>query len=139
MSITQNLRQSAGFRWALTTLWSLLTVVLFLTPSGDGTPVTFVSQLFGGTTITDAIGHVIINGVLALFWFWTSSLYLEKPVKLIFGIGIVWAIISELLQLYIPGRGGSLLDMGANASGIIVGIWLYSKLSTTLGDADNDA
>lgn len=116
------------FRWILTILWSLGSLFLFLAPSGDGTSVTFISELFGGTTLTDAIGHVIINSILAFLWYWTLKLYLENPMKIMISVGFVWAVVAELIQLYIPGRSGTLLDMIANSIGIFCGIWLFTKI-----------
>ncbi len=136
MAKYQTLKQSPIIRWVLTILWSILTVLLFLTPSGDGTPVTFISELFGGTTVTDAIGHVIIHSVLSFLWFWTARLYIQDPGIVIISGGVVLAITGELLQLYIPGRGGSLLDMVANSIGICTGVWLYYKFKNFLEESE---
>lgn len=130
------LKQSPTVRWVLTILWSILTLILFLTPSGDGTPVTFISELFGGTTLTDAIGHVIIHSALSFLWLWTAHLYIQDPARMIISGGVVLATTGELLQLYIPGRGSSLLDMVANSIGIFIGVWLYYKFKNFLEESE---
>lgn len=78
-------------RWTLTLAWTAITASLMLSPSGDGTTVSWVSKLFGGTQTTDAIGHVIINAILAFLWCWTLSLYAStaKTTRLILIGGLV--------------------------------------------------
>ena len=122
--------QSAVIRWMLTLIWTALTAKLMLSPSGDGTTVSWVSKLSGGTEITDAIGHVIINAILAFLWCWTISLYAStaKTTRLILIGGIVWCFVGELSQVFVPGRGTSLLDLAANILGVLIGLMAYRLL-----------
>jgi hypothetical protein len=123
--------QSAIIRWTLTLIWSAIAVSLMLSPSGDGTTVSGVSKLFGGTETTDAVGHVIINVILALLWCWTISLYAStaKMTRLILIGGIVWCFGAELTQYFVPERGASLLDLAANILGVLIGLIGYRWLA----------
>jgi VanZ family protein len=121
---------SATVRWTLTLIWTALTASLLLSPSGRGTPVSFISQLFGGTDTSDAVGHVIITTILALLWCWTISLYATtaQTTGLILIGGIVWGFGAELSQHFVPERGASLLDLGANTLGVLIGLVVYRLL-----------
>ncbi len=123
--------QSAIVRWTLSLTWTTIAVSLMLSPSGDGTTVSGVSKLFGGTETTDAIGHVIINMILAFLWCWTISLYASAPktTRLILVGGIIWCFVAELTQHFVPERGVSLLDLAANILGVLIGLIAYRWLS----------
>jgi VanZ family protein len=103
---------------------------LMLSPSGDGTTVLRVSKLFGNTETTDAIGHIIINAVLALLWCWTISLYttITQTTRIIQIGGVIWCFSAELSQSFVPNRGASLLDLVANIIGVLVGLIIYRLL-----------
>lgn len=98
-----------------------------LSPSGDGTTVSWVSKLFGGTETTDAVGHIIINAILALLWCWTISLYATtaKTTRYVLVGGIIWCFGAELSQFFVPERGTSLLDLAANIGGVLIGVSVY--------------
>ena len=135
--------QSAAVRWTLTLLWTALTVYLMLSPSGEGTNVTWVSRLFGGTETTDAVGHVIINAILAFLWCWTISLYasIAKTTRLILIGGVTWCFAGELSQLFVPGRGTSLLDLAANLLGVMIGLYssrLFARIDKGAFDGGVD-
>jgi hypothetical protein len=126
--------QGAAVRWALTLTWSAITASLMLSPSGNGTIVSFISKLFGGTDTTDAMGHVIITSILALLWCWTISLYATatQTTRLILIGGIVWGFGAELSQHFVPQRGASLFDLGANILGVLIGLAAYRLLTAVL-------
>jgi VanZ family protein len=117
----------AVIQWTLTLIWTALTVKLMLSPSGDGTTVSWVSKLFGGTETTDAIGHIIINAILAFLWCWTISLYTStaKMSRIILIGGIIWCFGAELSQFLVPNRGASLIDLGANIVGVLIGLIIF--------------
>lgn len=99
-----------------------------LSPS-DGT-VKNISGLFGGTEITDAIGHVILIGVeFSLFHFVLLHYLPEKRALWIATILILtFAIILELAQTMIPSRGTSLIDIAAAFIGVGIARWIISHL-----------
>lgn len=118
-------------RWALTLTWTAIAASLMLSPSGDGTTVSWVSKLFGGTETTDAVGHVIINTILAFLWRWTLGLYVSpmKTTRIILIGGSIWCCGAELLQYFVPERGTSLLDLSANVLGVFMGLAIYRVLN----------
>ncbi|WP_162909592.1 VanZ family protein [Aggregatilinea lenta] len=117
--------------WALTLTWTAVAASLMLSPSGEGTTVTWVSSLFGGTEITDAIGHVIINTILGFLWSWTLSLYTSptRATRLVLSGGLIWCCGAEGSQYFVPGRGTSLLDLSANLLGVSLGVLLMRRLA----------
>jgi hypothetical protein len=56
----QRVVDSPVVRWAAALAWMGLILVLMLTPS-DRAVVEETSSTFGGTDLTDAIGHVIVS------------------------------------------------------------------------------
>ena len=106
-------------RWGIAVAWTGLILMFMLTPS-DKPVVEDTSATFGGTDVTDAIGHVILFGTLALFWWaalachWSISnaLYIALVISLCLGV------FTEIAQNWIPERGTSLLDLVANACGV---------------------
>ena len=126
--------QSAIVRWALALIWTAIAASLMLSPSGNGTTVSWVSHLFGGTETSDAVGHVIINVILALLWSWTISLYVSVPnmTRLILIGGVTWGFAAELSQYFVPERGTSLLDLAANISGVLIGLMAFRLLDPFL-------
>jgi hypothetical protein len=116
--------QRSIIRWTLTLAWTALAASLMLSPSGDGTTVSGISKVFGGTETSDAVGHMIINAIQALLWCWTLSLYLSpaKTTRLILIGAVVWCFGAELAQQFVPKRGTSLLDRAANILGVLIGL-----------------
>mgnify|MGYP003752130763 FL=1 len=74
---------------------------------------------------------MIINVILAILWCWTLSLYLSpaKTIRLILIGGLIWCVGAELTQHWVPNRGASLLDLGANILGVLIGLVGYRLLS----------
>ena len=123
---------SSAVRWTLTIIWTALAIKLMLSSSGDGTAVSWVSKLFGGTETIDAIGHIIINAILALLWCWTISLYTStaKMTRIVLIGGIIWCFGAELSQFFVPERGASLIDLVANIVGVLIGLMIFRLLLT---------
>lgn len=130
MTSLSSFLQNITVRWIITNTWTTLTFYLTLSPSGEGTTVTWVSRLFGGTETTDAIGHVFINMVLALLWCWTTGFYTStgRTVYIVLVGGGFWCFAAELSQFFVPDRGLSLLDLGANILGVLIGLLIYRRL-----------
>ena len=41
-----------------------------------------------------------------------------------FGVGVTYAILDEVHQYFVPGRGPSIIDVGIDSLGVILGIFL---------------
>ena len=103
---------------------------LLLWPS-DGTAVRDISVFFGGTELSDALGHVILMFVEASLCFSLLRHYAPKEKARIYAAvaSISFAFLLETAQFFIPSRGAALIDFGANSLGVILAIWLtrYSR------------
>jgi VanZ family protein len=75
---------------------------------------------------TDYIGHLGFYAVLAaLFLLWRTGWRNKVSVKislLTLGGGIVLAILTEISQVYIPGRAMNPMDLIYNCVGVLVGV-----------------
>ncbi len=77
--------------------------------------------------------HAPVYGGLALSWWWTLETQLaEKKSRLIaaFTLTMIYGLVDETWQLYIPGRYGSLTDLALNALGAAIALWLVARHST---------
>lgn len=124
---------SHALRWLAATGWTVLVVVLMLMP-GQDSAADDLSRFFGGTDITDAAGHVFLFGVLVLLWLLAlaTALPRTRALQWAVAIGLAVGLVSELLQVFIPHRGVTLLDLSANALGAAVALgvqrWLPGSL-----------
>ena len=120
MNSIQRYLKSYAIRWLCALAWTAMTLALMLAFSGDGTAVTWISKLFGGTETTDAIGHVMLYGGLTLLWIWALVAHYPKRTAILIaaGIGLVLGIGCELSQQFVIERGTTVLDLAANITGI---------------------
>lgn len=52
---------------------------------------------------------------------------LKKRFILVFAVGVVFGILLEAVQIIVPGRFPSLMDVVFNGVGVLVGIWIYRQ------------
>ena len=75
--------------------------------------------------------HVPLFAALSILFFQVLSGYEIEKKRAIFIILIAtigFGLFNELIQLVIPGRYPSLVDMTLNTIGIVLGLWLYVYL-----------
>lgn len=104
--------------WAGALGWTALCAYLLLWPAEE-TTVEDVSKAFGGTDLTDAIGHGgLLFGEAALLFILLCH-YLPPPRarRWATGSAILFGATLEVAQHWIPGRGFAWLDISANALG----------------------
>lgn len=114
-------------RWTVALAWTGLVVALMLGPSSAVHPL---SALFGGTEITDAIGHVALYGVLTVFWWWAriERWPPRRALRFAVVVAVCLGVVTETVQSLLPDRGVSLLDFGANWLGVGIGAaWLSRR------------
>ncbi len=106
-------------RWSAALLWSATATYLMVWSSRD-TPVRWLSRLFGGTQLTDAIGHMVLCGILVWLWYRAlrGSLQPASALGVVVAIGLGLSVVTELAQVFVPSRGASLLDLLANVLGV---------------------
>jgi VanZ family protein len=127
--IVQHPKFSLLWSWTLWLIWTSLLLYLQLSPS-KGTGVSNISLFFGGTEITDAMGHVILFFVESALSFNLLRRYkpdkLAKPLS--FWTLLILGFSLESLQVFVPSRGVSLLDYVANLSGVFLFFLVLSIL-----------
>jgi len=107
-------------RWAAALIWTGLVLFLMLSPGKDST-ADALSRSFGGTDLTDSLGHVVLYGVLTILW--DGALQAERPDghRLALMVGLALGLLGECLQVFVPYRGVALLDFAANLTGVFLG------------------
>jgi VanZ family protein len=113
--------RSKFLRFAVAFALSLLALALTTLP-GNTPLVNGTSRFLGGTDITDALGHVGLQCLFTAAWFWALRLYLSKKAALgcAIGIALAFGTLTEFAQYFVPERGSTLLDLGANWIGVVV-------------------
>ncbi|GAB4453090.1 MAG: hypothetical protein Kow00120_23070 [Anaerolineae bacterium] len=119
------MRRSTILRWAAAVGWTGLVVALTLLP-GSSRVVHDASAWFGGTELTDAIGHFLLFLVLAVTWQGALASWLERSRALLAAGGFAGALgaVVEIGQVFIPGRGSGMLDLAANWMGVAAALLL---------------
>ncbi len=59
-----------------------------------------------------------------------------KRTLLFLGMGILVAAVDELIQADVPGRESSILDLAADALGLLIGIWLARGAKAPEGNGE---
>jgi len=109
-------------------LWTMMLMYLLLWPS-EGTAVMRISLFFGGTELSDAMGHIILIFIETNLSFNLLLHYFSKQraIHYAFWCTLIFALTLETLQMFIPGRGASLIDYGANALGVTLAVIVITK------------
>jgi VanZ family protein len=121
-----------AFAWFAALGWTALVCVLMLLP-GEDSAAKDTSDLFGGTDLTDAIGHALLFGMLAglLFRAWSQHLPARRALGWALGVTLLLGTGLEVTQSWIPERGAALLDFGANWLGaLLIGAWTHRRAAT---------
>lgn len=102
---------------------------LLLWPS-EGTAVRRISLFFGGSDLSDALGHIVLIFVETNLSFILLRHYHPQDIAARYAVRgtLVFALFLETAQFFIPGRGAALIDFAANA----LGVSLFSVLARLL-------
>ncbi len=83
----------------------------------------------------DYLQHFLLYAIIPILYFFAEGAGLKKIFKdnyYLILLGLLFAILTEIQQYYIPGRSFNPIDLGLNVSGFVGGIFLgrflYSKL-----------
>ncbi len=102
--------------------WTILIVLLTSIPTNPE-----ILKLREDSIIRiDYLEHIFFFGVLSVLYFLayqlnTGQLKRASPILLI-SAGVLFASITEIYQIYIPGRGYNPIDLVLNISGLLLGI-----------------
>jgi VanZ family protein len=80
------------------------------------------------TASNDKLGHFIAYAVLTFFLLLAFQKEKRNRIVKLVGLSATYGVILEVLQLWVPGRHFSYLDLVANVSGVIIGYFLYFLL-----------
>jgi hypothetical protein len=94
--------------------------VLMTTLPGYNPLVRDASLLIGGSDATDAVGHVVLFGLLTAVWYSALRRSTADHRALLFAAALVLTIgaLTEFYQRLVPDRGSNFIDLGANALGV---------------------
>ncbi len=111
-------------RIAAAVLWTALLAYLMLSP-GKATLAEDLSSAFGGTELTDAMGHALLALVETVLVFGALRPFIGVQRALVLTCVFVIALgtVLEFAQLWIPFRGANVLDFAAHCVGVGVGAW----------------
>ncbi len=77
----------------------------------------------------DKIFHIIEFGGLALAMVVNRDLFIKiGNIRGMAVSGLLWAVMDEIHQSFVPGRDCSLQDLAADAVGLAAGLLLFSAL-----------
>ncbi len=119
-------RYSIILRWLGTAAWTALTVLLMTLPAGEDSMIDELSGLFGGSDLTDAIGHVILFGVLTALWRGTLALHgpPARALRLAVIIAVLLGTATEASRVLVAERGAAPWDLLANWLGAgLAALW----------------
>jgi VanZ family protein len=79
--------------------------------------------------------HVPAYGLLALLWIFTlrdHGVTEDRSIVLAFLVASAYGTLTELHQVWIPGRFASAFDVTFNVAGSLIFVWLYWWASNVL-------
>lgn len=83
------------------------------------------------TASNDKLGHFIAYSTLAFFALRSFHLITNRRVLEVLLMVILFGLLMELGQLFVPGRSFSKMDIVANISGALLGWIIYGLLQKT--------
>ena len=95
------------------------------TQGNDGT--TYIADVNASDLIRKLIGHFsfyLIDGVFVSLYAYYQFYYSKDKQPMIFLItvvGVFFSILTELIQMLVPGRSGDIIDMLINFGGYVLG------------------
>ncbi len=77
----------------------------------------------------DKVFHLVEFGGLGLALVLNEDLFGKKHRKfrMVFS-GVIWAVMDEFLQSFVPGRDSSFQDVFADIAGLFLAVWLFSRI-----------
>jgi VanZ family protein len=125
-------------KWMPVLAWAL--VIFFLSTSyfsADNTSK-FIDPILrflmpGASATTIALGHAFLRkaahftNYAILFWLLVSGPMRERP-YLAFGLCVVYALLDEGHQMFVPNRGPSLYDVALDSTGALFSRFLHAAV-----------
>jgi len=106
-------------------LYSILIFFLSSLPQRDLPPI----QIFGFDKVVHTIEYLLYGMTLMLAYTRSkSSFILKNAFTVSVFTGLLYAVTDEVHQLFVAGRDCNFWDFSADAFGVIIGIYLFSKI-----------
>ncbi|MEX0747903.1 MAG: VanZ family protein [Rhodothermales bacterium] len=101
--------------------WTLLIIILCSLPGASLPDVNIFSA--------DKLGHFGMFAVLSWLWMFSTKMPFEARSWRVIVLGLALAGLTEVYQgLFVPGREPEVLDVLANAAGLLAGVWAFRVL-----------
>jgi VanZ family protein len=115
--------------------WGWAILIVFLTSMPNNPDI--IDQKKDALIRLDYLEHIFFFAVLSVLHYlaYLTSTGQTKKIRLYLWLvaGLVFASITEIYQIFIPGRGYNPVDLGLNISGLLVGIpvgkWFSSRIT----------
>ena len=117
-----NLMQSKKLTYIITMSYMFLILILTLKPGSKHGAHGIVSQIFFN------ILHIPTYAILAYLILRCFSVISYKAYAASFVISVLYGAFMEVLQMFVPLRSASLMDIGLNSIGILSALLFYHKL-----------
>ena len=112
----------------------MLTIITLSSVPGSPSPEQNIHLEWLPSILQNAL-HVPLYALLTLLWLWATQNYAGSSRVRIASIAcfcIGFAIVDELYQTTIPGRHGSVSDVGLDTLGICVCCWLLHRFPNSI-------
>lgn len=112
-------------RAAATLLLMTVLVVASIVPGraqpGDSFFVFVVAKT---PTLVQKLLHLSMYALLTLMWAWTLEAIQSRPTRLLIAavVAVIFGASMEWYQTRVPGRFGTIVDVGLNAAGAVLGL-----------------
>ena len=92
-----------------------------------------LSRIPGGERVWDKLAHALVFGLLAALALRAAHggrrVLRPRPTLVTATAVVVWGILDEVHQRFVPGRTASVLDVLADGVGVVVGIGSWALLA----------
>lgn len=109
--------------WFPSIIWGIFILIVTTIPGPDLPKI----PLFPGA---DKIAHLFLYGIFGYFLTKASKISFNRVTSMLFPIciGVIFALLDEFHQKYIPGRSCDIIDFTADALGIIIGFLITWRI-----------
>ncbi|MBN1233592.1 MAG: VanZ family protein [Candidatus Coatesbacteria bacterium] len=117
------MRNSKYRIWLPSIIWGIFILTITTIPGPELPKI----PLFPGA---DKLAHFFLYGIFGYFLTKASRISFNLITSIFFPlcIGVIFAMIDELHQKYIPGRSCDIIDFTADTLGIIIGFLLTWRI-----------
>jgi hypothetical protein len=110
-------------RLTITILYFIVCCILFALPGNELPKASWLDGIF-----FDKWVHIGLFGLLAILCCWSLPIPGRRPLRFLFGSLCFYGLLVEIVQgLWVPFRSFDLWDLAADASGALLGTWIWKR------------